>query len=144
MGMDVDRIIRYKEKANIIFKRADQIEEWALDIPPDQFHGDDKTKLATYKAFQEIVEGAMDMVAMMCRDSGIVPKDDCSNIESLDLEPQRRVALLEGSALRNRLVHRYNKTDDRIALESMRALLPEIKGFAKEAGSWVLKRSGEE
>ncbi len=29
---------------------------WALDIPPDQFLGDDKTKLATYKAFQEMIE----------------------------------------------------------------------------------------
>jgi uncharacterized protein YutE (UPF0331/DUF86 family) len=90
-----------------------------------------------------MVESAMDVVAMMCRDSGIVPKDDLSNIESVELEPQKKEALLEANGLRNRLVHRYNKTDDRIALVSMRALLPELRGFAKEAGSWVLKRSDE-
>ncbi|MGA9098273.1 MAG: DUF86 domain-containing protein [Methanotrichaceae archaeon] len=139
--MDVNRIKRYKDKANIILKRGDQIKMWALDIPSDQFLSDDKAKLASYKAFQEMIEAAMDIVAMMCRDSGIVPKDDYLNVENLELEPQIREALLEANGLRNRLVHRYNRTDDRIALESTRALLPEMESFAKEAEAWVLKRS---
>ena len=42
----------------------------------------EKTKLATYKAFQEIVEACMDIVAMMCKDSKIPPQDDYTNQES--------------------------------------------------------------
>ena len=32
--------------------------------------------MATYKAFQEIVESYMDIIAMACKDEEIVPKDD--------------------------------------------------------------------
>lgn len=61
--MEIERAGRYKDKTNIILKRASQIESWVQDISSDQFLEDDRTKLATYKAFQEIVEACMDIVA---------------------------------------------------------------------------------
>ena len=74
--MEIERARRYKDKTNIMIKRTNQIDSWLQDISTDKFLEDDRTKLATYKAFQEIVEACMDIVAMMCKDMGIVPKDD--------------------------------------------------------------------
>ncbi len=66
--MNVTRAKRYKDKINIILKRSDQAEEWLQELYSAQILEDDKTKLATYKAFQEIVEASMDIVAMMLKD----------------------------------------------------------------------------
>jgi uncharacterized protein YutE (UPF0331/DUF86 family) len=136
--MEIERARRYKDKTNIIIKRANQIESWVQDISADQFLEDDRTKLATYKAFQEIVEACMDVVAMMCKDMYMVPKDDYSNIDNLDLiDRNTKTALAAANGLRNRLVHRYNQTDDRIALESVNALLPELSGFMEMVELWI-------
>ncbi|MDD4162952.1 MAG: DUF86 domain-containing protein [Methanothrix sp.] len=138
--MDADRTKRYKDKMNRAKKRADQICEWALGDSED-FIEDEKTKLATYKAFQEMTEACLDIIAMICKDSNIVPKDDYTNIQSLEwLDKSAANALAEANGLRNRIVHRYNHTDDLIALESMRALLPELGRFLDEVGLWIRKR----
>lgn len=136
--MEIERAGRYKDKTNIILKRASQIESWVQDISVDQFLEDDRTKLATYKAFQEIVEACMDIIAMMCKDMDIIPKDDYSNIENLELiEKNTKSSLAAANGLRNRLVHRYNRTDDRIALESINALLPELSDFVEMVELWI-------
>lgn len=72
--MEIVRAKRYKDKTNIIIKRANQIEGWVQDISSDQFLEDDRTRLATYRASQEIVEAYMDIVAMMCKDLDPGPK----------------------------------------------------------------------
>ena len=136
--MEIERARRYKDKTNIIIKRANQIEGWVQDISSDQFQEDDRTRLATYKAFQEIVEACMDIVAMMCKDLELVPKDDYSNIENLNrIDKNTKVSLAAANGLRNRLVHRYNQTDDRIALESINALLPELSSFVEMVELWI-------
>ena len=139
--MEIERAKRYKDKTNIIMKRAHQIECWVQDISSDQFLDDDRTKLATYKAFQEIVESCMDIVAMMCKDMNLVPKDDYSNIENLDrIDKKTKTSLAAANGLRNRLVHRYNQTDDRIALESINVLLPELSSFVEIVEIWIRER----
>jgi len=139
--MDVDRARRYKDKINRASKRADQISEWAFGCSNVDFMDDERTKLATYKAFQEMTEACLDIVAMICKDSGIVPKDDYINIQSLEWVNNRtRDALTEANGLRNRVVHRYNHTDDLIALESMKVLLPELRKFLEEVELWIRKR----
>ena len=70
-----ERIKRYKDKINII-RRSGNINEWTEGYEAENFLRDEKTKLATYKAFQEIVESYMDIIAMACKDEEIVPKDD--------------------------------------------------------------------
>jgi uncharacterized protein YutE (UPF0331/DUF86 family) len=136
--MEIERAKRYKDKTNIIIKRAHQIKSWVQDLSSDQFLDDDRTKLATYKAFQEIVEACMDIVAMMCKDLNLVPKDDYSNIEDLDkIDRKTKASLATANGLRNRLVHRYNQTDDRVALKSINALLPDLSDFVEMVELWI-------
>jgi len=75
---------------------------------------------------------------MMCKDTGIRPQDDYSNLERLEtLSPRSRKVLIEANGLRNHLVHRYNKRDDLLALESMKDLLPGIAAFGEEVEIWL-------
>lgn len=93
-----------------------------------------------YKAFQEAVEACLDLVAMMCKDLGIKPQDDYSNLERLNVltEGSKKV-LIEANGLRNHLVHRYNKRDDLLALESMRSLHSGVMAFGEEVEAWLEK-----
>ncbi|MCX6664559.1 MAG: DUF86 domain-containing protein [Euryarchaeota archaeon] len=138
--MDIERRDRYKDKLELIEKRLQEIEEWT-DISSEDFISDERTKLATYKAFQEVSESCMDIVAMACKDLKILPKDDYTNIEKLGskLKINKRV-LQEANGLRNRLIHRYNTTDDRIAFQSIQELTPQIILFAEGITRWI-KRS---
>lgn len=143
--MDIERAKRYKDKINIILKRNDEINDWIGGYDPEDFIYDEKTKLATYKAFQEIVEASMDCIAMACRDEKIVPKDDYTNIESLGfIDGSVKAILIEANGLRNRLVHRYNHTDDVIAFENVKCLLPEIMEFVEVIEEWIRKKLNEE
>lgn len=126
--MDEDRFKRYWDKINLISKRSAEIKEWTA-ISPREFVTDKKTKLATYKAFQEITEACMDIVAMMCKDSKIPPRDDYTNIELLRNNFKNMEPLIEANGLRNRLVHRYNTTDDVLAFESIKVILPGIRNL---------------
>lgn len=138
--MDLDRAKRYKEKINRASRRADQIGEWALGNSNLDFAEDEKTQLATYKAFQEMTEACLDIVAMICKDSGSIPRDDYTNIQSLEWMDQGiKASLAEANGLRNRIVHRYNNTDDLIALESLRAILPQLRKFLEEVELWIRK-----
>jgi uncharacterized protein YutE (UPF0331/DUF86 family) len=139
--MEIDRAKRYKDKTNIILKRSDQIRGWTASLQAADFLEDEKTKLATYKAFQEIVEACMDIVAMMCKDMNIVPKDDYTNIDNLlEIDKRTKASLYEANGLRNRLVHRYNQTDDLIAFKGIKILLPELVDFMEKVKIWIRNR----
>ena len=143
--MEIERAKRYRDKINIILKRNDEINDWIGGYDIEDFIHDEKTKLATYKAFQEIVEASMDCIAMACKDEKTVPKDDYTNIESLGfIEEGMRSILTEANGLRNRLVHRYNHTDDIIAFENVKDLLPWIMEFVDVVETWIRKKLNEE
>lgn len=140
--MDIERAKRYKDKLNFILEKMNDIEEWtSVDI--SDFISDKKTRLAVYKAFQELVEASFDIVAMACRDSRIISKDDYANVEALYqkniLYERLKNALIESNGLRNRLVHRYNTLDDRTAFESILELLPDFKYFTEVMDKWLEK-----
>lgn len=143
MKMDTSRVKRYKDKINIIIKRCGQIEEWQQELDLPKASENEKTKLAIYKAFQEVVEASMDVVAMMLKDSRIGPKDDYSNIDLLELNADMKAILAQANGLRNRLVHRYNHTDDLIAMESMNKLLPGMQSFVEDVEQWMWKKLKE-
>jgi len=128
---------RYKDKIELIEKRIGEIDGWT-DISSEEFLEDERTKLATYKAFQELAESCMDIVAMVCKDVKILPKDDYTNIEKLSakLKFDKRV-LQEANGLRNRLIHRYNTTDDLMAFQSIKEILPEITIFIEVINKWI-------
>jgi uncharacterized protein YutE (UPF0331/DUF86 family) len=52
---------------------------------------EERTRLAIYKAFQEIVEALFDIIAMKLVDLKIPPKDDYTNIKILE---ERAVSVL--------------------------------------------------
>jgi len=142
--METERVKRYRDKINLILERYEEISEWTGEYGAEAFTRDEKTKLATYKAFQEIVESSMDILAMACKDERIAPKDDYTNIERLEfLDERMKRVLIEANGLRNRLVHRYNQSDDLIAFVSIRALLPKLEEFVEVTEQWMRKMLGE-
>ena len=142
MIMEIERAKRYRDKLNLILERTADIEDWT-SIEISDFISDKKTRLAVYKAFQELLEAALDIVAMSCRDSRIISKDDYANVEALYqkniIDERLKNALIESNGLRNRLVHRYNTLDDRTAFESILELLPDFKYFTEVMDKWLEK-----
>ena len=139
-----NRLKRYREKIMHIERRISQIDAWISNYTDKDFIKDEKTKLAVYKAFQEAVESAMDIIAMICRDTGIPPKDDYTNIEAIGelgiISENLMEKLVEANGLRNRLVHHYNKLNDKIAFESIRELLDPILKFVEVIENWILRK----
>jgi uncharacterized protein YutE (UPF0331/DUF86 family) len=141
--VDIDRAKRYREKLNLIIERAADIEDW---LPSDvsDFSSDKRNRLAIYKAFQELIEASFDVAAMVCKDLKIVPKDDYTNLETLQniriIDEHLNNALAESNGLRNRLVHRYNSLDDTLAYESIQTLLPDFKHFEEVIDKWLKEK----
>ncbi len=139
--MDIERISRYKDKLNIISERKQDIEEWVSGYDSSDFIKDKKTRLAVYKAFQELVEASFDVAAMACKDLKLIPKDDYTNIDMLFekkfINSGLKNTLSESNGLRNRLVHRYNGLDDSLAFDSIMEHLTAILDFSEVIGKWL-------
>ncbi|NOZ82060.1 MAG: DUF86 domain-containing protein [Candidatus Micrarchaeota archaeon] len=137
--MDESRRNRYLDKITHIEKRISEFNSWKFE-----FFSDERTKLACYKIIQEIIEGCMDLVSMMLKDEGIVPKDDYTNIELLKEENiisgETAASLKELNGLRNRMVHEYNGLSDEIAYSSVEELLPVVEEFLSVVKKWLEKR----
>lgn len=121
---------RYKEKIEIVEERLLDVEELINEL-------ENKIKrLACYKAFQEIVEGLFDLVAMFLKDKGKNVEDDYANLDKLEsigvINKEDVKILQEANGLRSRIIHRYNKTDDSIAEESIRTLFPGLDKIIKK------------
>jgi uncharacterized protein YutE (UPF0331/DUF86 family) len=78
--MDIERIERYKDKINFISERVHDVKDWASGFNASDFIGDKKTRLAIYKAFQELVESTFDIAAMVHRYNGL---DDSLAFDSI-------------------------------------------------------------
>lgn len=140
--MDETRIKRYLDKINLIEKRMNEFYSWS-----SEFLVDEKTKLACYKAVQEIAEAVMDISSMIIKDIGDVPKDDYENAETIFnlgvVSEDVSKALKELNGLRNRIVHEYNGLQERIFLESTERLLPYVAEFVKGVKLWLGKNITE-
>jgi len=140
--MDSERLRRYIDKIEHIEERMEDIRTWLNEVE-GVGEMDKKTRLAVYKAMQEVVEASTDVVAMILKDEGKLPKDDYTNIEKifgLDIIDTRiKEALKEADGLRNRLVHEYNELNDEIALESIQELLVPIEEFMEMVKKWMRK-----
>jgi len=131
----VERKIRYLDKLAHIDKRISNIESWLSTSY------EERTRLAIYKAFQEIVEALFDIISMKLVELKIPPKDDYTNIMIMEERAlfNKTISdiLKKANGLRNRLVHRYNTLSDEIALESIRILLPEIQKVRRFIEQWI-------
>lgn len=134
--MQVDRLKRYKDKLDLIAKRIDELIEWKED-----FLLNEKSKLASYKAFQEIVEASMDIIAMLIKDENLVPKDDYSNIDIIEkngmLNNDLCPALRDMNGLRNRIIHEYNGLSDNLALDTIEELIPKVRKLVENIETWL-------
>lgn len=88
--MDEERRLRYQTKITWIQDRSDCIETWLSETELKKGFSDTKTVLAIFKAYQEVVEACMDLIAMYLRDCDTPPLDDYSNITGLISSRRRR------------------------------------------------------
>lgn len=138
--MDQERKDRYLDKLYWIQHRSELINTWQEEL--SDFHPvpDTKTVLAIFKAFQEITEAFMDCIAMYLRDNNIPPRDDYSNIDKTDIfSPEQKKLLREMNGLRNRIIHRYNGTDEKLAIQGIFEVLPEINMLRENFLIWTEK-----
>ncbi|MEM1670431.1 MAG: DUF86 domain-containing protein [Archaeoglobaceae archaeon] len=112
--LDPMRKERYREKIEYILEALDEIPEEPKR--PIEVSG-------TFYNLLTSIESAMDVCAMLVKDLGKRVEDDYSNIEILHelgiLDKELAEKLKTCNGLRNWLVHRYNKLDKKIVLESV-------------------------
>lgn len=132
--MKKNRILRYREKIEVITKRKENISSWINGK-------DEKSILAVYKAYQEMIESFTDIFAMMLKDMGELVKDDYSNIETLRskgfLNEDDEGLMKEANGLRNRLVHEYNGLERKVAIESIRRINQKLENVIEEIRKWI-------
>lgn len=138
--MDAPRAARYVDKIAHARRRLAQVDAWLADARKDE-----RSALATFKAFQEAAEAAADLAAMSCVDAGRPARDDYANFARAAEQGVFTIALVkpleEATGLRNRLVHEYDGVDPPRALEAIARLAPGIASFLQEVESWVSKRT---
>lgn len=133
--MDKERIERYKDKIDLGLDRLSKIEDNIMKFD-DEF-----SRLAIYKAFQELVEALTDIIAMILIDNDKGVGDDYVNIgkiaKIIGFEDKEIEVLNEANGLRNRVIHEYNKTDDERAKESIERLIPNIREILEKISRFI-------
>ncbi|HID42415.1 MAG TPA: DUF86 domain-containing protein [Archaeoglobaceae archaeon] len=108
------RTERYMEKIEYITEAFDQ-------IPPNPEEPIEVS--GTFYNLHTAIEAAMDIVAMLVKDLGKKVEDDYTNIETLHtlgvIDSKLSEMLKMCNGLRNWIVHRYNRIDTNIVLESV-------------------------
>ena len=130
---------RYLQKSELAKERIANIREWHLG-------GNDlKSRLATYKAFQEASEAVMDICAMLCKDSGKAVKDDYENIEKLRvmkiITEETSSSLREMNGMRNRIIHEYNGFSYKMFSGNAERLIKDAENFLGVVDAWQKKSS---
>ena len=130
---------RIKEKVEVIIDRVEFIKE---NISED-FISNRILRKAIYKEFQEAVEAAMDICAMLRRKLNSSAQDDYSNIDYLHekgvINSELKDKLKEANGLRNRLIHGYDRLEDEIACNSIKNLLDYLLKFSEVILDWISK-----
>lgn len=142
--MEKDRMKRYLTKLELIEERTGNIEDWTAGLDKESFNQDQRNVLAVYKAMQEIVEAAMDLSAMVIKDSKKLVSDDYENIEKIRklglVDSKLAGDLKEANGLRNRLVHEYGGLEPSIVYQSIQRLLPGLEKFRGCVKEWLEKK----
>jgi len=124
--MTPSRATRYKEKISYILECIKEIEE----VLP---HPEGIVLKGVYYNLSSAIESTMDMIAMLCKDLGIMPKGDYENIQSLHakgvINENLADRLTKCNGLRNVLVHQYNGIDDELVITSIKQVHSDLKAF---------------
>jgi uncharacterized protein YutE (UPF0331/DUF86 family) len=134
---------RYRQKFELISERIKNINEWLVEVSLNEFMMDIKTKLATFKALQEIIEASMDILAMLIVDMQLCVEDDYANIEKLH---QKKVInndiasfLKKANGIRNRIIHEYNAISEPIIWDFINKEIYKFKEIIKIIQPWIEK-----
>ena len=126
--MTPSRATRYKEKISYILECIKEIEE----VLP---HPEGIVLKGVYYNLSSAIESTMDMIAMLCKDLGIMPKGDYENIKSLrtrgTINENLADRLAKCNGLRNVLVHQYNGIDDELVITSIIQVHSDLKAFVE-------------
>lgn len=91
---------------------------------------------------QEVVEGLMDLLAMILKDTKKQPKDDYTNIQLANEEKliskTEQELLNEANGLRYQLVHGYNGLNDKLVYDALTRLLPDLKELLQKVKQWSI------
>lgn len=113
--MDPERRIRYKEKIAYIIESLEEAEQVMPNPSGIILKG-------VYFDLSTAIESAMDIIAMLCRDFGIIPRGDYENISALKerqfIDERLAESLTKCNGMRNFIVHQYNGINKKIVLES--------------------------
>jgi len=130
---------RIMEKVETVVERVEFIEEHLSE----EILGDRILRKATYKEFQEAVEAASDVCAMLRRGLNSSAKDDYSNVDFLVerdiLEERMGEKLKEANGLRNRLIHGYDGVNDETACYAIKELVVDLRDFSVVVLEWIRK-----
>lgn len=136
--MDGNRITRYRQKISVIEKRKENIKTWIDEE-------DEKSVLAVYKSYQELIESFTDIFAMIVKDMNELVEDDYTNIEKLRergiLSEEQEGLMKEANGLRNRLVHEYNGLERETAVNSIRRINSKLDKVLEKVKKWMKNRS---
>lgn len=95
----------------------------------------EKEVYALFYLVHTSIEAAMDIVAMLVKDIGSVPKDDYENIDLLRdkglIEANLAENLKKLNGLRNILVHRYNKVEESIVIDGLEDIKASLEKFVE-------------
>jgi uncharacterized protein YutE (UPF0331/DUF86 family) len=137
MNEDIKK--RLLEKVETVVERVEFIEEHLSD----EIFCDRILRKAIYKEFQEAVEAASDVCAMVRRGLNSSAKDDYSNIDFLvekDILKERMgEKLKEANGLRNRLIHGYDGVNDETACYAIKELVGDLSDFSVTVLEWIRK-----
>ncbi|MDO8625752.1 MAG: DUF86 domain-containing protein [Candidatus Diapherotrites archaeon] len=137
MALKAERGARYREKMELASERITNIREW------HQSGSDLKSRLATYKAFQESAEALMDLGAMVCKDAGKTVKDDYENIQTLCtlkiIDEKLAETIKELNGMRNRVVHEYNGFSYQLFSQNVERLLKAAEKYLARIEEWTKK-----
>ncbi|KXB05397.1 hypothetical protein AKJ50_01090 [candidate division MSBL1 archaeon SCGC-AAA382A13] len=136
--MDENRITRYRQKISVIEKRKENIKTWIDEE-------DEKSVLAVYKSYQELIESFTDIFAMIVKNLNELVEDDYTNIEKLRkrgiLSEEQEGLMKEANGLRNRLVHEYNGLERETAVNSIRRINSKLDKVLEKVKKWMKNRS---
>ena len=124
MGEEM-RLEQYRRKLEFI---SDKISRLPEEPGNDEFYWD-----ALFYRLQISIDACMDIIAMLCKDLGVVVGDDHSNIDELIstniMDPEILRAFHGLNGLRNVLVHRYNKIENDLVIAEKDDVVSTITRF---------------
>ncbi|MHA1671353.1 MAG: DUF86 domain-containing protein [Promethearchaeota archaeon] len=134
----MNREEQYKRKLEFIIDK--------ISILPDNIEDNIFYIDALFYRLKVSVDASMDIIAMLCKDFGITVKDDYSNIDELEelnlFEKELIKDLRRLNGLRNALVHRYNKIEEKSIINEKEHFIKVIKKFVQDVERLIVEKYG--